>query len=107
MFQINHDGDRLVALCQEGKNDAVALYSSVSGEKIKYLTDRDKEGIGFGLHSLTRKVCTASKTSAGDISIQTWSIDDGILLKDRNINAEKFEYNRYVSFLVGWQVCIH
>jgi hypothetical protein len=61
-FQFSIKEDRLVTLSQEGNQNVVALYDTVSGKRINNITDQDKEGFNFAIDNLTRKICTISNT---------------------------------------------
>ncbi|MCI5127692.1 MAG: hypothetical protein D3907_04150 [Candidatus Electrothrix sp. AUS3] len=78
-FIFSTEGNRLVVpVIHEEDRRVFALYDTISGKKINYLKDNDKRGriINFELNSMTKIVCTLSKTQAGDNTLQLWSLDD-------------------------------
>ncbi|WP_417909202.1 hypothetical protein [Candidatus Electronema sp. PJ] len=92
-FQFSVKEDRLVTLSREGNSNVVALYDTVSGEKIKNITDQNKEGFDFTFHSLTKKICTVSMTPTGEAELQLWNIDDGNFVRGCKMPKESIDGN--------------
>ncbi|MCI5211132.1 MAG: WD40 repeat domain-containing protein, partial [Candidatus Electrothrix sp. ATG2] len=86
-FKFSADGNKLVALSQEDDRDVLILYDTITGKKIKNLTDEDKKGVKVELHSLTRKICTVSEELSGGKTIQLWNINDGSFVKGTTISS--------------------
>ncbi|CAK8725077.1 hypothetical protein KKHLCK_15805 [Candidatus Electrothrix laxa] len=89
-FLFSANGNRLVTFSKEENKDTIMLYNTVSLKEIKTLAgNHDEKVIDFTLHSMTKKICTISQTSADKLLLQLWNLDDGNFIREREIQGKK------------------
>jgi conflict system STAND superfamily ATPase len=102
-FEFSSDGERLITLTREGNRNVLALYDAVSGQKLANLTDKDKEGDHFAIDTGTKRACTYAMTSARQLPLQLWNLDDGRFIRERKMDLDegyRISFSRDGSHLV-------